>query len=118
MRLPTYLQHKLEKVRKGTNGHQDGHSLFIQRLRREVAIWSSLDHPHVLPLLGHYSGHGLPFGLVSPLCTRGDINKFIASFAKARGQLALLELKYRLLFQVTLGLEHCGFLLVCPVAPL
>lgn len=62
-----------------------------QRLVREIKIWSKLDHPHILPLLGFYASP--PFGsalLVTPLAPLGSVEDYMKTNDLSEGQ----RLKY------------------------
>lgn len=51
-----------------------------QRLNRETWVWDQLTHPNVLPFLGisnDAGGPGSSPALISPLCTHGDVLKYL-----------------------------------------
>ena len=52
-----------------------------QRLKREIFVWSRLDHKNVLPLLGVITNHSLNHSplpsMVSPWMMNGSLNKFL-----------------------------------------
>ncbi|KAF9456384.1 kinase-like domain-containing protein, partial [Collybia nuda] len=49
------------------------------RLRREVLVWSQLDHPNILQLLGIAYGFGPPgtYGMVSPWIDNGNLSYYL-----------------------------------------
>ena len=65
---------------------QIGRLCDVKRRDREIGIWSKVDHPNVLPLLGlcyisdvmdaEVSQYPGEVGLVSPYCSRGNIVEY------------------------------------------
>lgn len=52
---------------------------FVQRLIRELKIWSSIKHPNLLELLGFYLGRNIEVAqLVSPFLCHGNVSQYIA----------------------------------------
>lgn len=43
---------------------------------RESSVWVRLNHPNILPYLGHCSNLGLTVALISPFCAGGTIKKY------------------------------------------
>jgi serine/threonine protein kinase len=59
----------------------------LQRLRREIYIWSRLSHDNILPILGLYidsskESHELP-ALVSPWCEKGNLTEYLRAAEQA-----------------------------------
>lgn len=50
----------------------------MQRIAREIGIWRTLSHTHILPLLGVFWGSGELPGMVSPLCKHGNVVSYLA----------------------------------------
>ncbi|KAL4078981.1 kinase-like domain-containing protein, partial [Scleroderma yunnanense] len=48
-----------------------------QRFLKEVHVWSKLDHPNVLPLLGVTTDFDLTVSIVSPWMRRGNARKYV-----------------------------------------
>ncbi|KIM23192.1 hypothetical protein M408DRAFT_321312, partial [Serendipita vermifera MAFF 305830] len=62
----------------------------IQRkILREITVWSSVDHPNILPFYGYtedtvFGPFDAPFGaLISPWCGNGDSSKFMAGHGES-----------------------------------
>lgn len=49
----------------------------MSECRREIEIWSRLDHPHILPLIESVFVDGACM-CVTPLCTLGNLSKYIS----------------------------------------
>ncbi|KAG0692434.1 kinase-like domain-containing protein [Suillus ampliporus] len=73
----------------------------IKRLRREVAVWIKLRHPHVLTLHGTVSGFGPLPALVSTWMDNGALHDYLE-----RTPGLTMEQKLRLLKQVVDGLRY------------
>ncbi|KZT36624.1 kinase-like protein [Sistotremastrum suecicum HHB10207 ss-3] len=73
-----------------------------RRLRREIKVWQSLDHPNVVKLLGICTDLG-PFpSMVSAWHERGNAAKYLESL----GNRATLRVKVKLLTEVARGIEY------------
>ncbi|KZV81695.1 kinase-like protein [Exidia glandulosa HHB12029] len=59
---------------------RDSAVVAFKRLRRELHLWSALDHQNILPILGvsHFPPRNL-LALVSPWCEHGSLAAYIAS---------------------------------------
>ncbi|KAF9456081.1 kinase-like domain-containing protein [Collybia nuda] len=56
-----------------------GDKIANKRLRSEIMIWSRLDHPNILPLLGITYGFGAQgvYGMVCPWIDNGDLSHYL-----------------------------------------
>ncbi|KZS95809.1 kinase-like protein [Sistotremastrum niveocremeum HHB9708] len=73
-----------------------------RRLRREIRVWQSLDHPNVVKLSGICTDLG-PFpSMVSAWHERGNAAKYLESL----GNRATLRVKVKLLTEVARGIEY------------
>jgi len=64
---------KILRIRGPENEHGDKS---VKRLIREARVWMSLNHPHIVPLLGLVSVELGP-GLVSPWYSHGNVLQYI-----------------------------------------
>jgi len=69
-----------------------------KRLIRESNVWLRLDHPNILPYLGHCSDLGLSVALISPLCGNNTVLKYITTNPSAN--------KIQLVKDVVKGLDY------------
>ncbi|KAG8990686.1 hypothetical protein FRB90_001663 [Tulasnella sp. 427] len=65
----------VKRVRKPSWASVDPNR-FERRIRREIVIWSSMDHPHILPFLGYQFTPDAAL-LVSPWCANGNLEQYI-----------------------------------------
>ncbi|PVF94187.1 kinase-like protein [Serendipita vermifera] len=76
----------------------DGASLVsIRQIQLARAIWSTLDHPNIIPLWGFVENDEsrMPYGaLVSPWCANGDSETYL----KERGEFMVLGERFKLLY--------------------
>ncbi|KIO28104.1 hypothetical protein M407DRAFT_49918, partial [Tulasnella calospora MUT 4182] len=70
-----------------------------QRMKREVFVWSQIEHPNLHPLLGYRLEPQQ--WLISPWCRHGNL----ADYTRKNPGLSRLD-KLRLTFQAACGLEH------------
>jgi serine/threonine protein kinase len=75
---PAFVAVKI--FRASSNGDEEEMEAISRRLIRESRVWLGLDHPNILPYLGHCCDLGLSVALISPLCDHGSIMKYIAKF--------------------------------------
>ncbi|EJD54592.1 kinase-like protein [Auricularia subglabra TFB-10046 SS5] len=62
-----------------------------RRFRREIRVWSTLKHRYILPIYGvHISSNDELPALVSPWCTRGNLNDYIKG--RRRGNDPMIDL--------------------------
>ncbi|KAF8335712.1 kinase-like domain-containing protein [Cantharellus anzutake] len=72
-------------------------TLKLQRLKREIRVWSCLSHPNLVPLLGYVDGdNGL--GFVSPWYPEGNVINFIKKHPSASRDIICID--------VASGLEY------------
>jgi len=83
----------IKVIRSHTLGSKDGskiakvcvvcHTVFMnyrfqsQRLRREVSIWSCLQHPNIIPLLGTTTSFGKYMAMVCPWMEDGNLGEYL-----------------------------------------
>ncbi|RLN48913.1 hypothetical protein BBJ28_00019347 [Nothophytophthora sp. Chile5] len=87
-------------------------SVFVERdvggdtFRREVAIWYSLNHPHIVNLFGACHLGGKPF-FVCEMAGQGQLNNFLRRHrsGKADGKVDVAE-AWQKLYEAALGLQY------------
>ncbi|KAJ8518409.1 hypothetical protein ONZ45_g4536 [Pleurotus djamor] len=90
------------KVLRSNNNGVDDQRKLNRRLRRELSVWLSLDHPRVLPLHGVVSGFGPYVSMVCPWMENGNLNAYLSG----PGQALSIERRYQILRQVCSGLAY------------
>jgi len=61
-----------------------------QRLRREVSIWTCLQHPNIIPLLGTTTSFGKYMAMVCPWMEDGNLGEYL----KKRGNALSMHDRY------------------------
>ena len=57
-------------------------ALVTKKLAKEINIWSKLDHPNVLPLLGYYTEGGVYPHLISEWMENGPLSRYVKVLPK------------------------------------
>ncbi|KDQ26510.1 hypothetical protein PLEOSDRAFT_1043717, partial [Pleurotus ostreatus PC15] len=82
----------------------------MQRLVREAGIWSRLDHPNILPLLGTCEfaddAHGRTAWLITQYCSNGNIMQYLTKNPQADRILLLKGVGNALLYLHEEGIIH------------
>ncbi|KAF8573573.1 kinase-like protein [Ramaria rubella] len=72
------------KLIRGSLFDEKGNKKLFQRWKREAAIWSRLQHPNVLTLLGiAHLENRFQIALISPFCALGSANDYIRQHPEA-----------------------------------
>ncbi|KZV93248.1 kinase-like protein [Exidia glandulosa HHB12029] len=74
-----------------------------RRLRREISVWKSLNHPNLHQLYGVYEGLSPLPALVSQWYARGDINRYLGTM---RDGPDLGRIKLKLILEVAQAVEY------------
>ncbi|KAG2137053.1 kinase-like domain-containing protein [Suillus clintonianus] len=77
----------------------------IKKLRQEVYIWQTLEHPHILPLYGTADGFDTVPALVCPWMEKGSLHGYLDDMWKMQLPPNMQRL-FLLLLQVVLGLQY------------
>jgi serine/threonine protein kinase/Rieske Fe-S protein len=78
----------------------ESHVLFLKRFRKEAALITTLDHPHILPVYAHGEVAGYPY-LVTPYMMHGSL----ADMVKQQGRVEHSQARL-LLHQIIEGLNY------------
>jgi serine/threonine protein kinase len=70
----------------------------LQRLRREIKVWQSLDHENILPLYGTITDFGLSTAMVCPWAENGNLTKYL----ELQGKRILVPERFRLVSRLLL----------------
>ena len=78
-RLQVHIQkeRKLSKVSDTFGLPFRSSSEILQNISRELGIWSSLDHPNVLPLLGYTMNGGATFAFICQWMENGTAREYL-----------------------------------------
>lgn len=69
---------KLTQVSDRSGGTSNGYRHQFQHLRREMKVWANLNHPNIVPLLGH-TAEGEGPALISPFYENGSVIDYLAT---------------------------------------
>ncbi|KZT36625.1 kinase-like protein [Sistotremastrum suecicum HHB10207 ss-3] len=89
-------------IRNSLGLSKDDEGKLQRRLRREIKVWQSLDHPNVVTLCGICTNFGTFPSMVSLWHDKGSASSYLASL----GDRATVRTKLKLLTEVARGLEY------------
>ncbi|KAG2065507.1 kinase-like protein [Suillus decipiens] len=88
-----------------SNSESEDMKKVIKKLRQEVFLWQTLEHPHILPLYGIADGFSPIPALVCPWMENGTLQQYLKKIW--HNQLSpKVDRLFLLLFQVLLGLRY------------
>jgi len=79
--------------------------LFVVQLLRELMVWTYLEHPNIVPLLGLSLSHSPYASMVSPWYEKGNVHRYLETFADIIGISDRLRLVILCFSQTTIILK-------------
>ncbi|KDQ59044.1 hypothetical protein JAAARDRAFT_127476 [Jaapia argillacea MUCL 33604] len=78
-----------------------------QLFRREIRIWSSFDHPNILPFYGYATVDTSRFFLISPWAASGNIMEYLEQHPRANRHILIIQIVKAL--QYLHGRSPCAY---------